>query len=175
MSKIKNSLVAAAALATIGTGGFIGMQAVNDEGNSSSTDPMSSLVDKLVSKFNLNKTDVQKVFDESRTEMEAKREAKTSTKLQKLVDAGTITAAQKTKIEAKIKELKAARESNKDSMKDLSDDERKAKMDSERTALETWAKDNGIDLARLQGIFMGGHGGLGGPRGLKPTDNTTGN
>jgi len=166
---MKTGLIAAAAIATIGTGGLVGMQAVSAESgtSTSSTDPMSNLVDKLVSKFNLNKTDVQKIFDESKTEMEAKREEKQTARLQKLVDAGTITAEQKTKIEAKLKELKTARESSKDSMKDLTDDERKAKMESQRTALEAWAKENGIDLTRIGGVMMGrGHGGPGGPSGF---------
>ncbi len=173
MKKIKKSLVAAAALATIGTGGIIGMQAVNAE-SATTTDPMSSLVDKLVSKFDLNKEDVQKVFDESRTEMEAKREAEQATRLQALVDNKTITSEQKTKIEAKIKEMKAERESSKDSMKDLTEAERKAKMDEKRAELEAWAKEIGLDLSKLQGVLMrGGPGSLGGPRGERPTDTTT--
>lgn len=129
MKKVKKSLVAAAALASIGTAGIAGMQAVNAQSDSSSTDPMSSLVDKLAAKFNLKKEDVQKVFNEDRTEHETQREAEMSTRLQKLVDAGKITAEQKTKIEAKFKEMKAARESERDSMKDLTDTERKARMD----------------------------------------------
>ena len=165
MNKVKKSFIAAAALATVGTAGIVGVSAVNAEANTSSTDPMSSLVDKLASKFNLNKTDIQKVFDESRAEHEAQHEAEQSARLQKLVDNGTITADQKTKIEAKFKELKASREANRDSMKDLTEDERKAKMDAERTSLEAWAKENGIDLTKLQGIFMGrGPGMKGGPR-----------
>ncbi len=167
---MKTGLAAAAAIATIGTGGLIGAQAVSAEsGATTSTDPMSSLVDKLVSKFNLNKTDVQKIFDESRTEMEAKREEEQSARLQKLADAGTITAEQKTKIEAKLKELKASREPNKDSTKDLTDNERKTKRESERTTLEAWAKQNGIDLTKIGGVMMGqGHRGPGGPGGQKP-------
>lgn len=167
MKKVKKSLVAAAALATIGTGGVIGVQAVSAE-SGTSNDPMSSLVDKLVSKFNLNKDDVQKVFDESRSEMDAKREAESSERLQKLVDAGTITAEQKTKIEAKLKELKAERENDKESFKDLSDDERKAKMDEKRSELESWAKETGLDLTKLRGVLMGGPGGHGGPGGPPP-------
>lgn len=163
MKKVKKSLVAAAAIASIGSVGAIGLQAVHAASDTStSTDPMSSLVDKLVSKFHLNKADVQKVFDDSHSEMEAKHEANQSARLQKLVDEGTITAEQKTKIEAKLKELKTAREANKDSMQNLSKTERKAKMDAERTALETWAKDNGINLTKLQGVFRGGgYGGFG--------------
>ena len=165
MKKIHKGFVAAAAFATIGTAGLVGAQATHAASDTGSkSDPMSSLVDKLVSKFNLNKSDVQKVIDENRSEMDTKREARLSTRLQKLVDDGTITATQKTAIEAKLKELKSERESNKGSMKDMTDTERKAKMDTKKSELEAWAKENGLDLTKLRGIFMGGgRGGHGGP------------
>jgi chromosome segregation ATPase len=163
MKQIKKSLMVAAALTTVGAAGLVGTHATQAASDASSN-PDSSIVDTLVSKFNLNKADVQKVFDDNRSEMESKREAEVSTRLQKLVDDGTITADQKTKIEAKLKELKAERESNKDSIKDLSDSERKAKMDEKKTELEAWAKENGLDLTKLRGVFMGGgHRGPGGP------------
>lgn len=164
MKKVHKGLVAAAAFATIGTAGLVGTHATHATSDTSSSDPMSSLVGKLASKFNLDKSDVQKVFDENRSEMEAKHETELTTRLQKLVDAGTLTAEQKTKIEAKLKQIKAERESNKDSMKDLNDTERKAKMDAKKTELEAWAKENGLDLTKLRDIFMkGGRGGHGGP------------
>lgn len=137
--------------------------------NSGSAD---SLVDKIATKFNVNKDDVQKLFDEERTARQAEHEKEVNERLQKLVDAGTITAEQKTAIEAKLKELKADREANKDDMKNLSDDERKAKMDEKKTALEVWAKEQGLDLSKLKGVFRGpgGPGGPGGPRqGEKPS------
>ncbi len=56
-----------------------------------STNPQSSLIEKLVSKFNLNKDDVQKVFDEDRASHEAEQETQTKTKLDKLVTDGKIT------------------------------------------------------------------------------------
>lgn len=161
----KKSLVTAATLATIGGMGTLGVHAVSAQNNSGS-DPRSNLVDKIASTFNVNKADVQKVFDENHSEMEAKRKAGTSDRLQKLVDAGTITAEQKTAIEAKLMELHANHEATRDSMKDLSKDERKAKMQQQRTELENWAKENNLDLSKLRGIFMGGpegHGRRGGP------------
>lgn len=50
-------------------------------------------------------------------------------------------------------------------MKNLTDEQRKVKMEEERTSLESWAKAQGIDLTKLQGVFMGGKGpgGPGGP------------
>lgn len=165
MTKLRKGLVAAAAVAVVGSAGLAATQAVNAATSDSSTG-QTSIVDKIASKFGLNKDDVQKVFDEDRTAHEAERQAKQSEQLQKLVDAGTITADQKAKIEAKIAELQSKRESERDSFKNLTDDERKAKMDAAKTELDQWAKDNGIDLTKLQGVFMGGRGhGPGGPGG----------
>ena len=156
-------IVAAGIVGTVGLAGLATATIAGAETSSTSSDnPMSSLVDKIASTFNLDKSKVQAVFDANRTEQEAKRDAERTAKLQAYVDDGTITAAQKTAIEAKLKEMKAEREANKDSMKDLSTEERKAKMDANRTALQTWATEQGLDLTKLQGIF-GGHGG--GPRG----------
>lgn len=155
MNKVKTGLLAASALAVVGTVGIVGVNTANAQSDSNNS-PMSGLVEKLATKFNLNKADVQKVFDENHQEREAKRAEDQSTRLQKLVDAGTITADQKTKIEAKFKELQTAREADRGSLKDLTKEERKAKMDAQRTELEAWAKDNGIDVTKLQGIFMKG-------------------
>jgi len=104
-----------------------------------------TLAERIATKFNLNKADVQSVFDSYQTEKQTERQAENSTRLQALVDKGTITADQKAKIEAKQKELQTARE-------------------SERTALEKWATDNGIDEKYLMGGGMGGRG-HGGPMG----------
>lgn len=162
MKTINNSLLVGGLLTAVGLSTVVGVgMASAESGTSGSTDPMSSLVQKIATKFNLNQDEVQKVFDEERSAHETEREQKQAERLQKLVDNGTITAAQKTAIEAKIKELKTERKANKDEMKNLSEQERKTKMDAKKTELEAWAKEQGIDLSKFQGIFMGGHG----PRG----------
>lgn len=162
MSRIKKGMVAAAAVVTVGAAGLTATQAVM-AATGNTTSPDASLVEKIASKFGLSKTDVQQVFDEDRSEREAEHEAEVTERLQTLVDKGTITSDQKTAIEAKLKEMKAEREANKDNPKSLSDDERKAKMEEKKTELESWAKQNGLDLSKLTGVFMGGHGGPGGP------------
>ncbi len=78
--------------------------------------------------------------------------------MQKLVDKGTITAEQKTAIEAKLEELHTKREAEHESMKDLTPAERKAKRKQNKAEMEAWAKQEGIDLAKLKGVFMGHHG-----------------
>lgn len=156
---LNKQLLVGGLLSAVGLSTVVGVgMASAQSGTANTTDPMSSLVQKIASKFNLNKDEVQQVFDEEREAREAEREKRQSERLQKLVDEGTITSAQKTAIDAKIKELKTEREASKDSMKDLSDAERKAAMESKRTELETWTKSQGLDLSKLRGIFMGPHG-----------------
>jgi hypothetical protein len=113
----------------------------------------TDLAAKIATKFNLSQTDVQKVVDDFHTEEKATRVAERATELQAKVDAGTITAAQKTLIENKMKEVEAEREANRD--QNLTSTEMKAKMETSRTALEKWATDNGIDISL---VMPGGHG-----------------
>ncbi len=124
----------AGVVTTVIAGSLIGANAA-----SAQTSSGSSLVDKIVAKFNLNKDEVQAVFDEERTKQQAERAAEMSDRLQEKVDSGDITAEQKTLIEQKLAEQQTARE-------------------TERTELEKWASDNGIDAKYLMG---GGRGHMG--------------
>lgn len=126
----------------------------------------NDLAEKIATKFNLNKDEVKQVFEEEHTARRAEHEKRVSERLQKLVDEGTITAEQKTAIEAKLKELQANREEHHEEMENLSDDERKAKLEEKRTELENWAKEQGLDLSKLKGVFGGprGHGHRGSPQ-----------
>lgn len=144
----------------VGVSGLVGLGAVSAQSDTSSDSGMSNLVDKIASKFNLDKTEVQKLFDQDRSEHEAARQQEVASRLDQLVKDGVITSSQKTAIEAKLKEMKSQREADKDSFKDLSEEERHTKMETKRTELERWAKEQGLDLTTLRGIFMGGrHGG----------------
>lgn len=164
MKGLTKSLIVASIVGTIGLGGVATAGAVSGDTTTGSSDPMTSLVDKIASKFNLDKSKVQEVFTADRTEREANREKAQSTRLQELVDNGTITAAQKSAIEAKVVEMKSEREANKTAMEDLTDEERKTKMDEKRTELESWVNEQGLDLTKLKGILGGGgHGGGHGP------------
>lgn len=136
---------------------------------SSSTDPMSGLVDKIATRFNLNKADVQKVFDDNRTEHDAQRTAEQKTRLDAAVTAGTITADQEKLITAKLAELKTAR----DNAKNMTDDQRKAAMKSERDSLKAWATDNKIPMNLLRPMGGPHHGGHGPMNGGAPNSNST--
>ena len=131
--------------------------------NSTKTDPMSGLIDALVSKFNLKKSDVQAVFDAQRTKMDAQREADAKAELAQLVKDGKLTQAQADAITAKRAELDKQRDADRTAMDSKTDTERRAAMDAKRTELDTWLKDQGIDTQYAY-LLMGGrgHGGPGG-------------
>lgn len=168
---MKKSLIAASVAAAIGTAGLVGVTAANAATTTSTTNPMSSLVEALASKFNLNKTDVQAVFDAQRTKMEAERETQVKADVAQLVTDGKITQAQADKINAKRAELQKEREANKDAASTKTREEMKTEMDAKRAELEKWATDNGISTDYLRYVMGGGHGhGGSGFGGEKPAD-----
>lgn len=161
---IKKPLLIVGAVTTIGAAGLIGSQAAFA---ATSTSGSTSLVDKIAQKFNLNKADVQAVFDENRVEHEAAEQSRVETKLNQAVTDGKLTTEQKDKILAKRKELQDAREADKAAMQDKTPEERHTAMEAKRTELEQWAKDNNIPTEYLR--FVAGHGGRGhGPGGPGP-------
>ena len=112
------------------------------------SNPQDTLVDKLVSKFNLNKSDVQKVIDENRQEHEAAREQKMKERLDQAVKDKKITQEQEDKLIAKLKELQADRKELKQATQSERD-AHKAKMDE----FKKWLSDNKIpeEVARPMG------------------------
>jgi hypothetical protein len=156
MIKLRKSLVVAAAVATIGGVGVVSATAAQAAAHSSGSS--DSLAQQIADRFGLNKDEVQQIVDENRTAHKAEREAKAAERLQQLVDDGTITAEQQVLIEAKMKELKEARDAKKEAFRELSHDERKARMDGQKAELEKWAEENGLDLSKLKGVLSGGHG-----------------
>ncbi len=170
---MKKQLIAAATVATIGVAGLTtGAVFATTDSDSSTNDPMSGLVSAIATKFNLKTSDVQAVFDEQRTKMEAEREQEMKDKVAALVEDGKLTQAQADKINAKRAELQQAREANRDSMQDKTADERKAAMEAEKTTIDTWLSENDIDDSYAY-LLMGGHGHGGpggGPRGDAESD-----
>lgn len=165
---MRKHLIVAASVATIGIAGLsAGVAHAATSNSTAKTDPMSGLVDAVASKFNLNKSDVQQVFDTQKAKMEADREQTIKDKVAQLVTDGKITQAQADAINAKRAELQKEREANKESFKSMTADQRKATMDKQKTDLETWAKQNNIDAQYLRYVMGGGHGhgGHGGPHG----------
>lgn len=119
---------AAVTIMAIGAGSI----AFAENGNTNET-----LVDKIASKFNVNKSEVQAVFDENHQEQRAERQANMSKTLQSAVDAGKITSEQKTLLENKMKDNQTAR-------------------DTEIAELKKWAEDNNIEYSYI--LSGGRHG-----------------
>lgn len=166
MNTLTKTIVAGTIMGTLGIGSLATASIVGAESAANNSDnPQSSLIEKIASTFNIDKSKLQTIFDEDREARETAHEKEQAARLQTLVDNGTITSAQKTAIEKKVAELKSQRDANRDTMKNLTDEERKAKMDEERTALENWAKTQDLDLTKLKGVLGGGPGGHGEPRG----------
>ncbi len=161
----KNILIAATA-ATLSFGAIAPIGLTLAAHAQTGTTTGTSIVDKIASKFNLNKTDVQKVFDENRTAHQAERTQAEKDKLAALVSAGTLTQAQADKITAKHAEMKAAMDADRSAMQSKTEAERKAAMDAKKAELDKWAADNGIDAKYVMpGGGMGGGRGPGGPGG----------
>lgn len=163
MATVKQKLAVAGILTTIGVGGVVGSGLVSAQSNQGSGKSSDSLVQKIATKFNLNKDDVQSVFDADKSEHDAEMDQKMSEKLDSLVSEGKITSEQKDKIIAKRDELKAQREANRAAMKDKTAEERKAAMDTERSDLKKWAADNDIGEEYIRYV-LGGPGGHEGSR-----------
>ena len=143
--------------------GLCGIVVVNAQASGNGTYP--SIVQKLADKFGLNVDEVKAVFDEFR-----KEERQTKQDFQEARNGeSNLTDEQKQALSAKREEMRTQTEA----LKDLSADERKAKMDELKTEFEGWAKENGIaeEGHFFQGMF-GGHGGHRGPRMGEPNDNS---
>lgn len=119
------------------------------------SDPHAALVQKLADKFNLNKDEVQKVFDEQRVEHKVIMKQKMEDKLSQLVKDGKITEEQKTKLQNKLNEMHANREAEMEEMKSMTPEQRKEAMKAHKEELKKWAQENDIDL----NVFMEEHEG----------------
>lgn len=171
---LKRSLLVGGVLGAVGLASVTSL-ALTSNNARAATPERQTLVERVADRFRLNTRDVQKVFYEDRAAHQAEHQAQAEQRLQTLVDNGTITTQQKTTIEAKIKEMRATREADQSRFADMTPAERQAKMEQDRATLQEWAKQQGIDLTKLQGILMGGgphagtgssHGGFGGHHGM---------
>lgn len=157
MNVSKKVMLTGAAVTAITMAGG-GAALASADTTSSSTSGQTSIVDKIASKFGLDKSKVQAVFDENRAEHEADATKRVTADLDKLVSSGKITSAQEKLILDKRAELQSQRDANRDSMQSKTPAERKAAMQAERTSLEQWAKDNNIPTQYLHFVFGGPHG-----------------
>ncbi|HEV7453760.1 MAG TPA: hypothetical protein VGO07_00705 [Candidatus Saccharimonadales bacterium] len=155
--KSKKALIMAGVGTVVGLAAFAGVASAQTP---AASDGQQSLVDKISAKFNLNKSDVQAVFDQDKSAHQAEMQQKMDDRLTQAVTDGKITAAQKTAIESKHAEVKAYFES----IKDKPAAEQKTLMKAKMDELQQWAKDNGLsDFFMMKGgMHIGGGPGLSG-------------
>lgn len=154
MKKIKKPIVAAGVLGVVGIVGLASVGVANAIASPQDHfGHMSGLVDKIATQFNLDKAKVQEVFDEQKTIHHENHKNMMMQKLQQLVNKGAITASQKTAIETKLNELQQQHNALRDSLKGLTPEQRKEKMDQKHQELQDWAKQQGIDLSIIKGVF----------------------
>ncbi len=137
--KLTKPLVLALAATAVGTS-LLGAGIVSAAQGTDHADPMSSLVDAIAAKFNLDRSAVQQVVDDQHAAMEQEREQSQADRLSAAVADGTLTQAQADAITAKQAELKAAMESS----KDMTETERRDAMKAQFDDLKAWASENGI-------------------------------
>lgn len=150
-------------MAVFGLGVGVPLAVTAHSASAESNNPKTGIIDKLSQKFNLNKDDVKKVFDEERDSRQAEHQQKFKDKITQLVKDGKISQAQADKITAKQAEMQTFMES----LKGKTADERHKAMDAKKTELQAWAKSNGIDEKYLMPGFGNGNGG--GPRSHRGT------
>ncbi len=152
-------MVAGAMVATVLLAGATSTSAMGMMGNGADHD---TLIQKIVSRFKLKQTDVQAVFNEARTERQAEMQKAHEARLAELVKTGKITEAQRKLIAAKHLEMQKTMTNDQAAWQKLTPAERQAKAQERRTAMQTWATQNGIDVRYLMmGNNEGGRGGRG--------------
>ncbi len=168
MNKLKRTLIMGAGIASIGVAGITGVtaaSALTGTDASSST----SLIDRLVSKFNLNKDEVQAVFDADRTEHRAAMKTERAAALKTALTDGKLTQAQYDYIVAAQTEIDTLMESA--GSPDAQSDETKAAIKTKIDTLRDWMKAQGLKPSDIGlGFGRGGPGGHGPDRG---SDSTT--
>ena len=97
------------------------------------------IVQKLAQKFNLKEEDVKTAFDEERQDRRQEMQNLRNERLSQAVKNGIITDAQKQALINKENELRTKRE-------------------QERSELEKWYSDQGIDRSKLAPYMGGGRG-----------------
>ncbi len=159
MKTKKKIYIAASALAVLVTAAGAGVIHAASLPGSNGQDKMTNLATLIAQKFNLNVTDVQKVFEEQRAQMEAEHQKQFTDRINQAVTDGKLTQDQANKIIAKQTEIKYLM----NSLKNKTEAEREAAMKTQMESLKAWVEENNIpkEFALFGGPRMGhgfGHG-----------------
>lgn len=109
-----------------------------------------NFAEKFASKFNLNKEEVNTFLNEEHKTRHAERDAKIA---EALKSAG-LSDEQAAALKDKKTELREAHQTWHEQNPDATIEERQAQRDSERATLETWAKEQGIDLEKVRSTLV---------------------
>lgn len=139
----KKTLLVLGAITGIGLAGVTGLGVASAA--TGATNGGDTIIDKLSAKFHLDKDEVKVVFEDERAEREAEHQQRLEERLTKAVEEGTLTEEQKSKILAKLEELKIQRET----FNDKTPKERGKAKQEIHGSLEQWAQDNNIPLKYL--------------------------
>jgi hypothetical protein len=150
---MKKTLMVAGAGMAVGLATFASVASAQTWGASNQTGE-HSLVDKIATRFNLNKDEVQKVFDEDREAHHEAMKQKMEEFLAQAVKDDKITEDQKRAILDKHKEMQTFMES----IKDKPAEEHKMLMKQKVDEIRQWAKDNDLtEYMRIGKIGFKGH------------------
>lgn len=159
MNKLQRTLLVGVSVLTLGvTGLSIGASASALSGD---TDGQASLIDKIASTFNIDKTKLQEVFKADREERMAEMKTERAGALKSALDEGKLTQEQYDHIVSKQNEI----DSMMGSLEDQTSEQRQAIRDK-MGELRDWFEEQNLDVRDLGIGFGRGHGGPGGPRGM---------
>lgn len=125
---------------------------------SSQQSDLPPFVQRLVDKFGLNKDEVIKEIQVERQEKQAEMQTRHQEKMAQAIKDGLLTQEQADEL---VKKMEEQRGQGQD-LKDLSPEERQAKMEQHRLEMEQWAKEQGIDLVAVHEAIGFGGPGMGG-------------
>lgn len=154
----KKILASALVLGVIGLAGYGASETVRAD-NVTNLPP---LLQRVVEKFSLNRDEVQSVVDGYRTERQAERKQDVEKRLLQAVADGKITEEQKNTILEKMTSWQAQM----GTMRDLTAEERKTKMEEHRTEMKNLEDSIGVNLRDVIGNGMGKRLGIGLGEGL---------
>lgn len=158
----KFSAAFAVLAAIIGIGG---LSLANRASADTEKAPHESIINRLAEKFNLNKSDIESVFNEEREAHQAEMAAKFEERLAQAVADGKITEEQKTLILQKHEELQSERESDRENWQNMTREERQTEMQKQHDELSAWLEANNIPTDLFPGFGdrdgNGRHGGEG--------------
>ena len=117
----------------------------------------SDLIAEIAQRFNLNRAEVQSVFDEQRGEIRARHQEMFEQRLANAVESGQITEDQKQLIIERHEQMQEERESSLENWQNLTPEERRQANQERKGQMEAWAEENGIDF-KFFGQIAGSHG-----------------